>query len=131
MGRTGRALFSEFCFAICSLHDCGHGPVIHGCGPCLRHALPSLRVHRELEKSRSCPLANLRDLQLCWPPHSRRAWSLRYLCRSMLMMYWYPRGYDPLTNSVRNGNIAMGVTTGVYLIKEFSPELKRIFHRRF
>lgn len=50
---------------------------------------------------------------------------------SMLMMYWYPRGYDPLTNGVRNGNIALGVTTGVYLIKEFSPELKRMFHRRF
>lgn len=50
---------------------------------------------------------------------------------SMLMMYWYPRGYDPLTNGVRNGNIAVGVTTGVYVIKEFSPELKRMFHRRF
>jgi len=49
---------------------------------------------------------------------------------SMLMMYWYPRGYDPLTNGVRNGNIAMGVTTGIYLIREFSPELKRMFHRR-
>lgn len=50
---------------------------------------------------------------------------------SMLVMYWYPRGYDPLTNGVRNGNIAMGVTTGVYCIKEFSPELKKIFHGRF
>jgi len=50
---------------------------------------------------------------------------------SMLMMYWYPRGYAPLTDGVRNGNIAMGVTTGVYLIREFSPELKRMFHRRF
>jgi hypothetical protein len=50
---------------------------------------------------------------------------------SMLMMYWYPRGYDPLTNGVRNGNIAVGVTAGIYLIKEFSPELKKTFHRRF
>ena len=50
---------------------------------------------------------------------------------SMLMMYWYPRGYDPLTNGVRNGNIAVGVTAGIYLIKEFSPELRKTFHRRF
>ena len=50
---------------------------------------------------------------------------------SMVMMYWYPRGYDPLTNGVRNGNIAVGVTTGIYLIREFSPELKKIFHPRF
>jgi hypothetical protein len=50
---------------------------------------------------------------------------------SMLMMYWYPRGYEPLTNGVRNGNIAVGVTAGIYVIKEFSPELKKAFHRRF
>lgn len=50
---------------------------------------------------------------------------------SMLMMEWYPRGYSPLTNGVRNGNIAIGVTTGIYLIREFSPELKKTFHRRF
>ena len=43
---------------------------------------------------------------------------------SVLMMYWYPRGDDPLTTGVRNGNIAVGVTTGIYLIKEFSPELE-------
>lgn len=49
---------------------------------------------------------------------------------SILMMYWYPRGYDPLTNGVRNGNIAVGVTAGIYLIKEFSPELRKAFHRR-
>ena len=49
---------------------------------------------------------------------------------SMLMMYWYPRGYEPLKDGVRNGNIAVGVTAGIYLIKEFSPELKKAFHRR-
>ena len=49
---------------------------------------------------------------------------------SMLAMYWYPRGYGPLTNGVRNGNIAVGVASGIYLIKEFSPELKKVFHRR-
>ena len=48
---------------------------------------------------------------------------------SMLMMEWYPRGYNPLTNGVRNGNIAAGITAGIYLIREFSPELKRKFHR--
>jgi len=49
---------------------------------------------------------------------------------STLTMYWYPRGYGPLTNGVRNGNIAVGVASGIYLIKEFSPELKKVFHRR-
>ena len=49
---------------------------------------------------------------------------------SMLMTYWYPRGYGPLTNGVRNGNIAVAITTGVYLVREFSPELKNMFHRR-
>jgi hypothetical protein len=40
----------------------------------------------------------------------------------------FPRGgYTPLTNGLRNGNIAMGLTTAIYLIKEFSPELKRNF----
>lgn len=55
----------------------------------------------------------------------------RYLIRDRDSMYWYPRGYDPLTKGVRNGNIAVGVTAGIYLIKEFSPELKKTFHRRF
>lgn len=50
---------------------------------------------------------------------------------SMLTLYWYPRGYDPLTSGVRNGNIAVGVTAGIYLIKEFRPELKKTFRRRF
>ena len=49
---------------------------------------------------------------------------------AMLTMYWYPRGYDPLTNGVRNGNIAVGVMTGIYLTIEFSPELKKTFHHR-
>lgn len=50
---------------------------------------------------------------------------------SMLMMDWYPREYGPLTNGVRNGNIAVGVTAAIYVIREFSPELKKTFHRRF
>jgi hypothetical protein len=31
----------------------------------------------------------------------------------------------------RNGNIAVAITSGVYLIRGFSPELQRMFHRRF
>ena len=30
-------------------------------------------------------------------------------------------------HGVRNGNIAVAITTGVYLVREFSPELKRCF----
>lgn len=42
---------------------------------------------------------------------------------SMLMMDWYPRGYSPLINGVRNGNTAVAITASIYLIREFSPEL--------
>ena len=48
---------------------------------------------------------------------------------SIPMMDWYPRGYSPLTNGVRNGNIAVGVTAGIYLIREFSPKLRNKLYK--
>lgn len=47
----------------------------------------------------------------------------------MLMTTWYPRNYTALGYGIRQGNLALGITTGVYLIREFSPELKRLFQR--
>ena len=65
------------------------------------------------------------------PSQGRRAWYLRDLCRVHASDVLVSARLHPLANGVRNGKIAMGVTTGVYLIREFSPELKKIFHGRF
>ncbi len=49
---------------------------------------------------------------------------------SMLMTRWYPEKYTAAGYGVRQGNVAVGVTTAIYVIREFSPEIKRAFHRR-
>ncbi len=51
-------------------------------------------------------------------------------CGSMLMMYWYPRGYGPLTTGVQVGNFTVAVQSVVIIVKEFSPDIKRVFHHR-
>ena len=48
---------------------------------------------------------------------------------SMLMTLWYPAKYTPTGYGVQQGNIAVGVTSAIYVIREFSPEIKRAFHR--
>lgn len=48
----------------------------------------------------------------------------------MLSTYWYPARFNPLTDGVRNGNQQEAFTIGVNILKEFSPELKRLFRRR-
>lgn len=48
----------------------------------------------------------------------------------MVMTTWYPSRYTALGYGVRQGNIAVGITTGIYVIREFSPELKRLFRPR-
>ena len=48
----------------------------------------------------------------------------------MLMTEWYPAKYTASGYGVRQANIAVGVTSAVYVIREFSPEIKRAFHRR-
>jgi hypothetical protein len=47
----------------------------------------------------------------------------------MVMTSWYPNNYTPLGYGVRQGNIAAGITTTIYVIREFSPEMKRALHR--
>lgn len=49
---------------------------------------------------------------------------------SMLTAAWYPRKYTATGYGVRQGNIAVGVTSAIYVIREFSPEIKRVFHRQ-
>ncbi len=48
----------------------------------------------------------------------------------MLMTGWYPAKYTATGYGVRRAIIAVGVTSAVYVIREFSPELKRAFRRR-
>ena len=47
----------------------------------------------------------------------------------MLMTTWYPRNYTALGYGIRQGNLAAGITGGIYVIREFSPELNRLFRR--
>jgi hypothetical protein len=48
---------------------------------------------------------------------------------SMLMMYWYPKGYSPLTTGVQAGNFNLGVQGVVNIVKEFAPDIKRAVQR--
>lgn len=48
----------------------------------------------------------------------------------MVMTAWYPSRYTALGYGVRQGNIAVGITTGIYVIREFSPELKQLLRHR-
>jgi hypothetical protein len=49
---------------------------------------------------------------------------------TMLTTLWYPQKYTATGYGVRQANIAVGVTSAVYVIREFSPDIKRAFHRR-
>jgi hypothetical protein len=48
---------------------------------------------------------------------------------SMLMTMWYPEKYTATGYGIRQGDIAVGVTSAIYVIREFSPEIKRAIHR--
>jgi hypothetical protein len=48
----------------------------------------------------------------------------------MVMTTWYPSRYTALGYGIRQGNMAAGITTGIYVIREFSPELRRLFRHR-
>ena len=47
----------------------------------------------------------------------------------MVMTARYPSRYTALGYGVRQGK-AVGITTGIYVIREFSPELKQLFRHR-
>jgi hypothetical protein len=48
----------------------------------------------------------------------------------MVMTTWYPSKYTALGYGVRQGNLAAAITSGIYVIREFSPELKRLVRHR-
>jgi len=48
----------------------------------------------------------------------------------MIMTAWYPNNYTALGYGVRQGNIAAEINTGIDLIREFGPDLKRTFTHR-
>jgi hypothetical protein len=49
---------------------------------------------------------------------------------SMLTTEWYPQKYTATGYGVRQANVAVGVTSAIYVIREFSPEIKRAFHNQ-
>jgi hypothetical protein len=48
----------------------------------------------------------------------------------IVMTTWYPSRFTELGYGVRQGNLAVGITAGVNVIREFSPELKGLFRHR-
>lgn len=48
---------------------------------------------------------------------------------SMIVTTWYPPHYSPLVQGVQMGHVQVGTDVGVNLLREFSPELKRILQR--
>ncbi len=46
----------------------------------------------------------------------------------ILSKYWYPSRYSPLEDGIREGSRQVGVTLGVDILREFSPEIKRAIH---
>jgi hypothetical protein len=48
----------------------------------------------------------------------------------MIMTTWYPNNYTAFGYGVRQGNIAAAIDTGINLIREFGPDLKRTFTHR-
>jgi hypothetical protein len=49
---------------------------------------------------------------------------------TMLPMFWHPRGYSPLAQGVREGNFGVMFQAGNNLIKEFRPDLERLFAKK-
>jgi hypothetical protein len=48
---------------------------------------------------------------------------------SMIVTTWYPPHYSPLVQGVQMGHVQVGSDVGMNLLREFSPELKRIWQR--
>lgn len=45
----------------------------------------------------------------------------------MISTFWYPSRYSPTAQGLRTGNFNLAILAGVNIVKEFSPELKRLF----
>jgi hypothetical protein len=46
---------------------------------------------------------------------------------SMLSTYWYPARYQALSDGVRAGNQQMALSIGLNFLREFQPDLRRLF----
>jgi hypothetical protein len=49
---------------------------------------------------------------------------------AMIPMFWHPRGYSPLHQGVQAGNFGMIFQAGSNLMKEFRPDIYRLFVRK-
>jgi hypothetical protein len=49
---------------------------------------------------------------------------------TMLPMFWHPRGYSPLGQGVRAGNFGVMFQAGNNLLKEFRPDIQRLFAKK-
>ena len=48
----------------------------------------------------------------------------------MISTLWYPSKYSPTGQGLRTGNLNLAIVAGVNTVREFSPELKRLFSRK-
>ena len=48
---------------------------------------------------------------------------------AMIATNWYPERFNPWKEGVRVATVQVGVAAGINVLKEFAPELKRLFRR--
>lgn len=46
----------------------------------------------------------------------------------MVPYFWYPNRYSPLKDGYRTGSQEVGITVGLNIFREFTPELRRLVH---
>jgi hypothetical protein len=49
---------------------------------------------------------------------------------TMIPMLWHPRGYSPFGQGLRTGNFGVMFTAGTNVLKEFRPDLQRLFAKK-
>jgi hypothetical protein len=49
---------------------------------------------------------------------------------SMIKTMWYPDHYSPLAQGVQSGHIEVGIIGAENILREFSPDIKRLLHLR-
>jgi hypothetical protein len=49
---------------------------------------------------------------------------------TMIPMFWHPRGYSPMAQGVREGDFGVMFQAGNNLIREFRPDIERLFAKK-
>jgi hypothetical protein len=49
---------------------------------------------------------------------------------TMIPMFWHPRGYSPMAQGVRTGDFGVMFQAGNNLIREFRPDIERLFAKK-